>query len=50
MLFISLHRHDRGSFYPGESGSHLNAGQGPAEGFQINIAWNVCDEKYKSYK
>ena len=46
LLFISLHRYDRGSFYPGESGSWHNNGKGAAKGKQINIGWNTGDSKY----
>lgn len=49
LLFISLHRFDRGCFYPGDSGAHTNVGSGPAEGFQINVPWNTQNEKYRPY-
>jgi histone deacetylase 6 len=42
VLFISLHRYDHSTFYPGESGSYKNLG-GKAKGFQINIPWNTID-------
>jgi acetoin utilization deacetylase AcuC-like enzyme len=46
---MSLHRHDHGSFYPGKSGSHLNVGQGAAEGRQVNIPWNTYGDKDEEY-
>lgn len=41
---ISLHRHDHGFFYPGESGAPENIGKGKGEGFNINIGWNTDQE------
>ena len=38
VLYISLHRHDHGNFYPG-TGSPIECGNGPGLGFNINIAW-----------
>ncbi|NXX46584.1 HDAC7 deacetylase, partial [Tricholaema leucomelas] len=38
VLYISLHRHDHGNFFPG-SGAADEVGAGPGEGFNINIAW-----------
>ncbi|CAH8837547.1 unnamed protein product [Trichobilharzia szidati] len=38
VLYISLHRHDEGGFFPG-TGSPEEIGAGPGEGFTINIAW-----------
>ncbi|XP_054253118.1 histone deacetylase 7 [Indicator indicator] len=38
VLYISLHRHDDGNFFPG-SGAADEVGAGPGEGFNINIAW-----------
>ncbi|CAH8499515.1 unnamed protein product [Schistosoma margrebowiei] len=38
VLYISLHRHDEGGFFPG-TGSPEEIGSGPGEGFTINIAW-----------
>lgn len=41
VLFISIHRHDRGTFYPsGFAGSPACVGADPAKGFSINIGWN----------
>lgn len=39
VLFVSIHRHDRGGFYPG-TGAALNVGQGIGEGYSVNIPWN----------
>ncbi|XP_067880658.1 histone deacetylase 4-like [Heterodontus francisci] len=38
VLYISLHRHDNGNFFPG-SGDADEVGCGPGEGFNVNIAW-----------
>jgi histone deacetylase 4/5 len=38
VLYMSLHRHDHGNFYPG-TGSPIECGTGPGLGFNINIAW-----------
>ncbi|KAK4469471.1 hypothetical protein MN116_006595 [Schistosoma mekongi] len=38
VLYISLHRHDDGGFFPG-TGSLEEIGAGPGEGYTINIAW-----------
>ncbi|XP_072350554.1 histone deacetylase 4-like, partial [Scyliorhinus torazame] len=38
VLYLSLHRHDDGNFFPG-SGSADEVGSGPGEGFNVNIAW-----------
>ncbi|XP_018650639.1 putative histone deacetylase 4, 5 [Schistosoma mansoni] len=38
VLYISLHRHDEGGFFPG-TGSPEEIGSGPGEGYTINIAW-----------
>ena len=40
VLFISLHRYDHGSFYPG-TGKVDRVGSGAGEGYNINIPWNV---------
>ncbi|XP_060679382.1 histone deacetylase 4-like [Hemiscyllium ocellatum] len=39
VLYISLHRHDGGNFFPG-SGAAEEVGAGPGEGFNVNIAWS----------
>ncbi|XP_059812219.1 histone deacetylase 7-like isoform X5 [Hypanus sabinus] len=38
VLYISLHRHDDGNFFPG-SGASDEVGSGPGAGFNVNIAW-----------
>ncbi|NXK96724.1 HDAC7 deacetylase, partial [Formicarius rufipectus] len=38
VLYISLHRHDDGNFFPG-SGAADEVGSGPGEGFNVNVAW-----------
>ncbi|ODV70290.1 hypothetical protein HYPBUDRAFT_103529 [Hyphopichia burtonii NRRL Y-1933] len=40
VLYISLHRYENGKFYPGTKyGCHTNSGEGPGEGFSVNIPW-----------
>ncbi|KAH9609498.1 hypothetical protein KSS87_018711 [Heliosperma pusillum] len=40
VLFFSVHRHDFGCFYPGsDDGSHTMIGEGPGEGYNINVPW-----------
>ncbi|CAO2818501.1 unnamed protein product [Amaranthus hypochondriacus] len=40
VLFFSVHRHDFGCFYPGnDDGSHDMIGEGPGEGYNINVPW-----------
>lgn len=40
VLYISLHRFENGKFYPGTKYGDLNqVGEGPGEGFTINIPW-----------
>ncbi len=38
VLYISLHRHDHGNFYPG-TGGPVECGAGPGLGFNVNVAW-----------
>ncbi|XP_062051119.1 histone deacetylase 7 isoform X6 [Lepus europaeus] len=38
VLYISLHRHDGGNFFPG-SGAVDEVGAGSGEGFNVNVAW-----------
>ncbi|KAL0612214.1 Histone deacetylase 7, partial [Plecturocebus cupreus] len=38
VLYISLHRHDNGNFFPG-SGAVDEVGAGSGEGFNVNVAW-----------
>ena len=50
VLYMSLHRHDHGNFYPG-TGSPIECGNGPGLGFNINIAWeNSHDLLFKTTK
>lgn len=41
VLFISLHRFDDGTFYPGRSGDPKRVGYNSGKGFNVNIAWNT---------
>lgn len=47
VLYISLHRHDRGKFYPG-TGAAAEVGVGEGRGRTINIPWigSACDADY----
>ncbi|KAL6552565.1 Histone deacetylase 15 [Orobanche hederae] len=48
VLYISLHRHEGGKFYPG-TGSAYEVGTGAAEGYSVNIPWSrggVGDNDY----
>ncbi|KAJ3669933.1 hypothetical protein LUZ60_010257 [Juncus effusus] len=48
VLYISLHRHEGGNFYPG-TGSAFEVGSEGAEGFSVNIPWScggVGDHDY----
>lgn len=40
VLFISIHRHNNGSFYPGQSGALSHIGKGKGVGFNLNLPWN----------
>ncbi|XP_067833888.1 histone deacetylase 6 [Heptranchias perlo] len=41
VLYISLHRYDRGSFFPvSEDGDYDKVGREDGEGFNVNIPWN----------
>lgn len=41
VLYISLHRYDYGAFFPtSEDGNYTVVGEGPGEGFNVNIPWN----------
>lgn len=57
VLYVSLHVHDRGNFYPehsyrdkrGPYGDHLHCGEGPGQGKNVNIPWSkrgMCDADY----
>uniref|UniRef100_A0A1J3EAF5 histone deacetylase n=1 Tax=Noccaea caerulescens TaxID=107243 RepID=A0A1J3EAF5_NOCCA len=40
VLFFSVHRHEYGGFYPaGDDGYYNMVGEGPGEGFNINVPW-----------
>ncbi|KAJ0248769.1 Histone deacetylase 5 [Hirschfeldia incana] len=40
VLFFSVHRHENGGFYPaGDDGCYNRIGEGPGEGFNINVPW-----------
>ncbi|XP_041457920.1 histone deacetylase 6-like isoform X2 [Lytechinus variegatus] len=42
VLYISLHRHDNGMFYPiGPEGAADQVGKGDGQGYNVNIAWNT---------
>lgn len=43
VLFISVHRHNNGTFYPGKSGAHGHVGGGEnGKGYNLNIPWNTA--------
>tara|TARA_B110000208_G_C11728977_1_gene415641 strand:- start:450 stop:1406 length:957 start_codon:yes stop_codon:yes gene_type:complete len=55
VLFISLHRHDNGTFYPMEEETQVRGvpeylGRGEGIGATVNIAWNTRREKKKKKK
>lgn len=41
VLYMSIHRFDNGSFYPGPSGKHNKIGDGKGRGFNIQFPYNV---------
>lgn len=42
VLVVSLHRHDRGKFYPFRPDGHNSCvGEGKGAGYQVNIGWNT---------
>ena len=44
VLFISLHKYNNGSHYPGgPGGKFTHIGEGGGAGFNINIPWNTLD-------
>lgn len=48
VLFISVHRHNKGSFYPGKVGGLQHFGNGKGEGYNLNLPWNTfSDEDFK---
>lgn len=51
VLFVSLHRFDKGRFYPcDKSADYKEVGKGKGEGFNINIPWNTYNRVIKSNK
>ena len=41
VLYISLHRYDNGTFFPGKPDANYDfVGTGAGEGFNVNIPWN----------
>lgn len=50
ILMISIHRYDRGTFYPAsEEGHFSNVGSGWGIGSKINISLDYVDNKFKPY-
>lgn len=47
VLYISIHRHDEGNFFPG-TGAPDEVGADPAKGFNVNIAWNASEAEVMS--
>ena len=41
VLYISIHRFDNGSFYPGPAGKHTKTGEGKGRGYNIQYPFNV---------
>ena len=49
VLFISLHRFDKGQFYPfRKDANYKEVGKNKGEGFNINIPWNTLNRIQKS--
>ncbi|KAJ7287455.1 histone deacetylase complex protein [Mycena rebaudengoi] len=43
VLYISIHRYERGEFYPcGPFGGLQSCGEGPGLGYSVNIPWPEC--------
>ncbi|XP_008569659.1 PREDICTED: histone deacetylase 6 isoform X1 [Galeopterus variegatus] len=41
VLYVSLHRYDRGTFFPvGDEGASSQVGRAAGTGFTVNVAWN----------
>lgn len=41
VLYISIHRYDNGSFFPGSTDANYSVvGTGKGEGYNVNIPWN----------
>ena len=47
LLFISLHRHDYGEFYPG-TGTHEDIGMDAGKGYTLNLPWNLGKVLFES--
>lgn len=41
VMYISIHRHDNGKFYPYLSGALKNVGEGEGEGYNLNFPINT---------
>ena len=41
VLYISIHRHDMGKFYPGPKGKLEIIGEGPGKGYNIQFPFNI---------
>ncbi|KAK6747351.1 hypothetical protein RB195_000510 [Necator americanus] len=52
VLYMSIHRHDDGMFYPmGEPKDYVNVGEGDGRGYSVNIPWNavkIGDDAYRA--
>ena len=52
VLYFSVHRHDRGAFYPNSgdgAADHVGVGKeggrkGGGRGYNVNVAWNTQEE------
>lgn len=41
VLYMSIHRHENGKFYPGtQFGSHTVVGEGRGKGYSVNVPWS----------
>lgn len=51
IMLISIHRYDRGTFYPSNEFADVNnQGEGQGIGSKINLPLNHVDENFKNYK
>jgi histone deacetylase 6 len=41
VLYVSIHRFDNGSFYPGPLGKHSRTGEGKGRGYNVHFPFNV---------
>lgn len=41
VLYLSIHRFDNGTFYPGVAGKHTKIGEGKGRGFNVHFPFNV---------